>query len=259
MTTPAIHLKSVTAGYRGKAAITNVDLSIHQGEMVGLVGPSGSGKTTILRTLTGQTDVYAGRVRLLGRSIRPGRPSRGVGYVPQLSSIEPDLPIRADDAVLTGLAATSRRVPWYTRAERGRARDLMDRLGLAGFYRQPVGELSGGQQQRLLLARAMIPGNSLVILDEPTSGIDLRTLTDILGLLDEINNEGVTVVLTTHDLNFVASRLPRVVCLNGTVIADGHPDAVIRPDVIERTYGAQVRVVHDQGRPLVIDNIGQAC
>ncbi|MCH9669262.1 MAG: metal ABC transporter ATP-binding protein [Actinomycetia bacterium] len=252
--TAAVQLESVTAGYRGKAAITDVDLAILKGEMVGLVGPSGSGKTTILRTLTGQADVYAGTVRLLGRSIRPGRPSLGVGYVPQLSSIEPDLPIRAEDAVLTGLAATSRRTPWYTRAERGRARDLMDRLGLSGYYRQPVGELSGGQQQRLLLARAMIPGNSLVMLDEPTSGIDLRTLSDILGLLDEINSDGVTVVLTTHDLNFVAGRLPRVVCLQGSVIADGSPDTVMRPDIIERTYGAKVRVTYDKGRPIVIDN-----
>jgi ABC-type Mn2+/Zn2+ transport system ATPase subunit len=252
--TAALELRDVTAGYRGKAAITGVYIEVARGEMVGLVGPSGSGKTTILRTLTGQTDVYRGSVELLGQAIRPGRPTPGIGYVPQLTAIAADLPIRAEEAVLAGLAATSRRTPWYSRDERRRARQLMARMGLEEIRHQPVGELSGGQQQRLLLARAMIPGNTLIILDEPTSGIDLRTLTDILGLLEELNRDGVTIVLTTHDLNFVAGRLPRVICLQQTVIADGHPDRVFTPDVIERTYGARVRVVHDHGRPMVIDD-----
>jgi len=146
--------------------------------------------------------------RLAGEPVRRGRASRGLGFVPQLTGLDHDLPLRAEDAVLLGLAAGSRHVPWYSRAERLRARALLDRLGRGGMARRPVGQLSGGQQQRLLLARAMVAGPALVILDEPTSGVDLRTLQEVLGLLDELRDQGTTIVLMTHDLNWVAAGLP---------------------------------------------------
>jgi ABC-type Mn2+/Zn2+ transport system ATPase subunit len=100
----------------------------------------------------------------------------------------------------------------------------------------------------------MIPGNQLIMLDEPTSGVDLQTLADILGLLRDLHHDGVTILLTTHDLNFVAAQLPRIVCLQHRVIADGNPADVFTPEVIEATYGAAVRIVHDHGRPVVVDD-----
>lgn len=250
---PVISLRGVTAGYRGIPAIEDVELTVGPGEMVGLVGPSGSGKSTVLRALTGTADLYAGKVMLNGAAVRRGHPTRGIGYVPQLTTIEADLPLRAADAVLQGLAAISRRVPWYSKAERRKAHALLDRLGLAGYERTPIGQLSGGQQQRLLLARAMISGTRLVMLDEPTSGVDLQTLQDILGLLAELHASGTTILLTTHDLNWVASGLPRIVCINRRIMADGSPADVLTPDILERTYGARVRIVHDGDRILVTD------
>jgi ABC-type Mn2+/Zn2+ transport system ATPase subunit len=250
---PVISLRGVTAGYRGVPAIEAVDLDVAPGEMVGLVGPSGSGKSTVLRALTGTADLYAGSVSLNGTPVRRGHPTRDIGFVPQLTSIEPDLPLRAADAVLQGLAATSRRVPWYSRAERAKAHELLDRLGLAGYERSPIGQLSGGQQQRLLLARAMISDTRLVMLDEPTSGVDLQTLQDIMGLLAELNHQGTTILLTTHDLNWVAAGLPRIVCINRRIAADGPPADVLTPDILEATYGARVRIVRDGDRILVTD------
>jgi ABC-type Mn2+/Zn2+ transport system ATPase subunit len=250
---PVIALRGVTAGYRGVPAIEAVDLTVAAGQMVGIVGPSGSGKSTLLRALTGTADLYAGDVVLNGNPVRRGHPTRDIGFVPQLTSIEPDLPLRAADAVLQGLAATSRRVPWYSKGERAKALALLDRLGLAGYERTPIGQLSGGQQQRLLLARAMISDTSLVMLDEPTSGVDLQTLQDILGLLAELNAQGTTIVLTTHDLNWVAAGLPRIVCINRRIVADGAPVDVLTPDTLEATYGARVRIVRDGERILVTD------
>lgn len=252
-TQPVISFRGVTAGYRGVPAVEGIDLTVAPGEMIGVVGPSGSGKSTLLRALTGTADLYAGDVSLNGVAVRRGHPTRDIGFVPQLTSIEPDLPLRALDAVLQGLAATSRRVPWYSRAERTQAAALLERLGLAGFERAPVGQLSGGQQQRLLLARAMISNTRLVMLDEPTSGVDLQTLQDILGLLTELHAQGTTIVLTTHDLNWVAAGLPRIVCINRRIMADGHPAEVFDPEILEATYGAKVRIVRDGGRILVTD------
>src|SRR5690606_7260912 len=145
--------------------------------------------STLLRTLMGGVDLYAGSVAVGGRQVVPGRGGPGVGWVPQLSALESDLPLRAEDAVLLGLAASSARVPWWSRSERPAARSLLDRLGLGDHHRSPIGELSGGQQQRLLVGRALIGGAAVLVLDEPTSGLDLQTMQDILGLLEELVGE----------------------------------------------------------------------
>jgi ABC-type Mn2+/Zn2+ transport system ATPase subunit len=250
---PAIALEGVTAGYGGQAVLRQLSLAVDQGELVGIVGPSGSGKTTLLRLLTGHAEVYAGTPQLFGQALSGRRAPRRVGYVPQLDGVDWDFPLRVEQAVLLGLAAESRRVPWFSRAERRRARALLERLGLDGLHDRHIRALSGGQQQRMFLARAMLRDADLILLDEPTSGVDLATRHDVLHLLAELNTEGLTVVLTTHDLNWVASHLPRIVCLNETVIADGPPAAVLTPEALMLTYGAPMRVPHDAGTVVVVD------
>ena len=250
---PAIALERVTAGYGGQAVLRQLELVVAQGELVGIVGPSGSGKTTLLRLLTGQASMYDGETRVFGQPLSGRRAPRRVGYVPQLDGVDWDFPLRVEQAVLLGAAADSRRVPWFTRAERRRAHALLERLGLAGLHDRHIRELSGGQQQRMFLARAMLRDAELILLDEPTSGVDLATRHDVLHLLAELNAEGLTVVLTTHDLNWVASHLPRIVCLNETVIADGPPALVLTPEALMLTYGAPMRVLHDAGTVVVVD------
>jgi ABC-type Mn2+/Zn2+ transport system ATPase subunit len=252
-TDPAIRLSDVTAGYGGATVLADVGLRIERGEFVGMVGPSGSGKTTLLRLLTGQVAAYGGVVEVFGEAVRPGRPLRQVGYVPQLEHVDFDFPLTVAQTVLLGLAADSRRLPWFSRAERMEAAGLLERLGLGGLGGRHIRELSGGQQQRMFLARAMIRRCDLVLLDEPTSGVDLKTRHDVLHLLGELNGDGMTIILTTHDLNWVATHLPRIVCLNGRVMADGAPEAVFTTDVLKRTYGADVRVITDGDMVFVAD------
>jgi zinc/manganese transport system ATP-binding protein len=249
----AVRLEAVVAGYGGSTVLDGVGLVVRRGEFVGVVGPSGSGKTTLLRLLTGRADLLSGSVDVLGQPVGRGRPPGRVGYVPQLEQVDWDFPLTVEQAVLLGLAADSRRLPWFSRAERARAHDLLARLGLGGLEDRHIRDLSGGQQQRMFLARAMVRACDLVLLDEPTSGVDLRTRHDVLHLLHDLNHEGMTVLLTTHDLNWVAAHLPRVVCLNGTVIADGAPGDVFTPDVLRRTYGADVRVIRDGDMVFVAD------
>lgn len=250
----AISVRSLTAGYVGKPVIRELTFSVEPGELVGAVGPSGSGKTTLLRALTGRSEVYGGTAEVFGEQVRRGRPARHLGYVPQLTAVQTHFPLRVREAVLLGLAADSRPVPWFSRAEHAGADKLLNRLGLAELARQPISELSGGQQQRVLLARAMVRGSRLVLLDEPTSGVDLQTRHDILRLLGELNAEGMTVLLTTHDINWVAAHLPRVLCLNGGLVADGAPRDVFTTGVIRDTYGTQMRVIRDGDLLLVADD-----
>lgn len=250
----AVSFRGVAAGYGGVSVVSDIDLQVEVGEFVGLVGPSGSGKTTLLRLLTGRVERHSGEVEVLGKKVRPGRATAGVGYVPQLEAVDWDFPLTVEQVVLLGETAGSAPLPWFSRAEKRRAAELLERLGLGDLGRRRIRELSGGQRQRMFLARALLRRCELLLLDEPTSGVDLATRADILRLLGELHHLGLTVILTTHDLNFVAAHLPRVVCLHGEVTADGRPIEVLTPEALERTYGAPMRVLHDQGRVVVVDD-----
>ncbi len=248
-----IALDGVSSGYDGKSVLSGVDLHIRAGEFVGVVGPSGSGKTTLLRVLLGALPVYAGRARVDGRDVGGSRrPS--VGYVPQLETIDWNFPVTVEEVVLMGRATTSGPWPWPRASDREDMARLLDRLNIGQFRRQHIRNLSGGQQQRVFLARALIRNPRLLLLDEPTSGVDIKTRDDILHLLVELNREGVTVVLSTHELNAVAAHLPRVVCINRGIVADGRPADIFTAAILRRTYGGEMVVVQKDGMTLVADS-----
>jgi ABC-type Mn2+/Zn2+ transport system ATPase subunit len=242
---PMLSLAGVTAGYGAEPAVEDVSLEIDERAFVGIVGPSGAGKTTILR--------------LLSRSLAPSagcvdqRHGCTLGYVSQTQSIDWTFPITVQECVL--LARTSRRWrPWPDQADRRDAAQLLDRLGIGGLARRHIRDLSGGQQQRVFLARALLQRPDVVLLDEPTSGVDLRTRHDVLHLLGELHREGLAIVLTTHDLNGVAAHLPTVACLNRRLLAVGPPAQVLTPDVLEATYDAPLHVLDHAGIPVVVDD-----
>jgi ABC-type Mn2+/Zn2+ transport system ATPase subunit len=175
-----------------------------------------------------------------------------VGLVPQVESIDWDFPVTVAECV--GMArARGLRAPWITRRERVEIGEVLERLGMTGLGGRHIRELSGGQQQRVFLARALFTNAQVIFLDEPTSGLDVRTRHDVLHLLDDLNDQGLTIVLTTHDLNGIAAHLPTVVCLNRSVIGAGRPDEVLVPDVLERTYGSPMAILEHGGMRVVVD------
>lgn len=246
----AIEFRGATCGYAGSVALRDVDLRIVRGDFIGLVGPSGAGKTTLLRAILGGVDTYHGEVIVDGRNVKSHRPR--AGYVPQLEAIDWNFPITVEQVVMLGRAADGW-LPWQNRAAREEACDIMEHLGIANLAKRQIRALSGGQQQRAFLARALFSSPTMLLLDEPTAGVDIKTRDDVLHLLDELNHEGVTIVMTTHEINAVAAHLPWVVCVNGTVIAEGPPSQVYTPEILERTYNAPMNVIQHEGMTLVAE------
>jgi ABC-type Mn2+/Zn2+ transport system ATPase subunit len=240
-------LDGVTCDYGSAPVLVDVDLRVDEGQFIGIVGPSGSGKTTLLRLLLGTVAPQRGTVRR--------RPGLRVGYVPQVETVDWSFPITVGECVL--MARTRGRVlPWRSRVERAEVEAVLDRLGIGELADRHIRHLSGGQQQRVFVARALLGRPGLLLLDEPTSGVDVRTRHEVLHLLGDLHREGLAVVLTTHDLNGIAAHLPHLVCLNTEVIGAGAPRDVLTPDVLERTYGARMEILEHAGMPVVVDHHG---
>jgi zinc/manganese transport system ATP-binding protein len=247
-----VRFTGVTCGYDNRAVLRDIDLTINEGAFVGIVGPSGAGKTTLLRAIVGAVPRVSGSLTFDGRPVgRGGTP--GVGWVPQLETVDWNFPATVGEVVLMGRWSDRPWRAWASREDLDAVDALLERLGIGGLGRRHIRELSGGQQQRVFLARAMIGEPRLLLLDEPTSGVDLKTRDDILHLLADLNGDGMTIVITTHELNTVAAHLPWVVCVNGSVVAEGDPDDIFTSEILGQTYGADLRVVRQDGIILVAD------
>lgn len=244
-----VRLTDVDAGYDQQTVLHDVNVHIHEDQFTGIVGPSGSGKTTLLRLLLGILKPQRGSIITRG-DLR-------TAYVPQLETVNWDFPITVLECVLmsgSGLSERRFESPWTTNSEKSAAMAVLERLGIADLAQRQIRQLSGGQQQRMFLARALYRRPQLLLLDEPTSGVDVSTRHDVLHLLADLHEDGVAIVLTTHDLNGMAAHLPHLICVNHRVIADGTPEHVIRPDVLEQTYGARMEVLEHLGMRVVVDD-----
>lgn len=241
-----VRLDGVTCAFGGEPVLEDVDLAITDGQFTGVVGPSGSGKTTMLRVLLGSVAPVRGSVHR--------RPGLRVGYVPQVETVDWSFPITVGECVL--MARTpGRRLPWRSRAERAEVDALLERLGLGGLGARHIRDLSGGQQQRMFVARALLARPDLLLMDEPSSGVDVRTRHELLHLLEELHAGGLSLLLTTHDLNGMAAHLPHLVCLNRRIIGVGSPREVLTVEVLEQTYGAGMEVLEHGGMPVVLDRL----
>lgn len=241
--TELVRFEHVSCSYGGAPAVQDVSFTVAEHEFVGIVGPSGGGKTTVLRAMLGAVAPAFGSVAR--------RDDLRLGYVPQIEQVDWSFPVTVHDVV----AMTLPQRRWRRGAgEAARVDGVLDRLGLGGLARRPINALSGGQQQRVFLARALVHEPAVLVLDEPAGSVDVATRHEMLHLLADLHHDGTTIVLTTHDINGLAAHLPRIICLNRTVIADGPPDEVLHPYVLERTYGAPMQVLRHGGMPVVVEH-----
>ena len=236
----------MTFGYGATPVLEDINLHIHTGQFAALVGPSGAGKTSLLKLILGMLAPNQGDVRIHGRALN-GQAAAQVGYVPQLETVDWNFPVTVEQVVLMGRVRRAGIWPWPRDAERCRVHAVLEHLEIAHLARQHIRNLSGGQQQRVFLARALIAEPDLLVLDEPTAGVDMRTAENMLHLLAELNRQGMTILMTTHDLNSAGAHVPWVICLNRWIIAQGAPEDAFTPEILNETYQADMLVLRQGG------------
>ncbi len=239
-----IQLDGVDAGYSHHPVLRDVNFHVHEDQFTGIVGPSGAGKTTLLRLLLGTLKPMKGHISQ-SNGLR-------MAYVPQLETVSWNFPVTVRECVLMSRKSANQ-MPWASKPEKSHVGQVLERLGIGDLAERHIRELSGGQQQRMFLARALLRQPQIMLLDEPTSGVDVSTRHDVLHLLAELHEEGVAIVLTTHDLNGIAAHLPHLVCVNKRIIASGAPNDVMTPDVLEQTFGARMEVLEHLGMRIVVE------
>lgn len=241
---PLLDLQHVSHGFGGAPVLEDVHLHLHDGQFAAIVGPNGAGKTTLLKLALGMLRPTQGTVRFRDREVS-GRPPPGVAYVPQVETVDWSFPVTVNQVVHLGGTRRAGPWPWPSAADRRNGAALLDRLGLSGLGTRHIRQLSGGQQQRVFLARALMAEPDLLVLDEPTAGVDIHTAESVLHLLAELNQGGMAILMTTHDLNAAAAHAPWVICLNRRIIAEGPPEAVFTENNLEALYGGEMFVMRE--------------
>lgn len=237
-----IEVNDVTYGYAPhKPVLENVSVKIPKGGFVGLIGPSGSGKSTLLKIIVGLHKPWKGTIKFSGnKNTDPYVYSKGIGYVPQVETIDWSFPVTVKEVIGLGIWDRSGVAPWFSKDVDVMVGIILHDLGVhdSGFRNRQILELSGGEQQRVFLARALIRKPTILVLDEPISGIDYNTQEKIMEVLRALNHDlDMTIVMTTHDLGGIGKRLPWIICMNKTIIAEGDPSRILTKDNLLRTYG----------------------
>ena len=240
---PVLDVHDVTVAYHRRPVLWDVDLTIAEPGLIGIVGPNGAGKSTLIKAILGLVPLASGRVSVFGQPV--DRQRRRIGYVPQRESVDWDFPVSVLDVVLMG---TYGRLGWFRRPgrrERTWALECLRQVGLADLARQQIGQLSGGQQQRTFLARALAQEADLYFMDEPMAGVDAATEHVIFSLLGELRGQGKTVLVVHHDLRTVPDYFEQVVLLNMRLVASGPTEQVFTRANLQKAYGGRLDILDD--------------
>jgi len=249
-----IGFSNVTVAYGDRIALENIDMEVRRGEFFGIIGPNGSGKTTMFRTILGLVRPISGRVEVLGFSGPELKRARQyIGYLPQREQIDPRAPGTVLDVVLMGRYSRLGLFKRPTDVDREKAFVALRQVGMEEFASEPIGHLSGGQQQRVLIARALAQEPALLLLDEPTTALDVATRQSLIELIAKIHREfKLTILLITHDVNLLIGRADRIAYLRRRIYAIGRPEEILTEGMLTEMYGYRVYIVERDGRLCVL-------
>jgi zinc transport system ATP-binding protein len=223
--TPAVRMERVSFAYRpGVPVLADVDLTVEEGEFVAVAGPNGGGKTTLIRLVLGLERPLVGTIDVFGRPATKRGRSRRIGYLPQRAGTEGEAPVTVRELVSAGRLAPSGIVGPLRRADRDAVDAAIGRVGLADRAGVPLRTLSGGLRQRAFIAKALATEPALLVLDEPTTGVDAESQGSLASLLDELRGElGVTILYVSHEFGAVERVVQRLVLVRGGIVFDGAP------------------------------------
>lgn len=262
-----IAVRDVTVTYRnGHTALHAASFAIPTGTITALVGVNGSGKSTLFKAIMGFVPTSTGSIEILGGSIAAALRANRVAYVPQTEDIDWNFPVLVEDVVMMGRYG---RMNFFRRArseDRAAVATALERVNMTKFRHRQIGELSGGQRKRVFLARALAQEGQVILLDEPFTGVDVKTEDAIVALLRDLRKEGRVMLVSTHNLGSVPAFCDRAVLLNRTVLDYGRTEEVFTPANLERTFGGMLRhfdfgaaeggkvtgIISDDERPFVV-------
>lgn len=237
---PIVTAHDLTVRYNGEVALESVSVTLRQGERVALIGLNGAGKSTFIKAIMGINTPSSGTIRV-------DTDLQRIGYVAQQQEIQWDFPATVRDVVLMGCA---RRIGWFRLPTR-RYSQIVDQalaqVNMSNFADRQIGELSGGQRRRAFIARALAQDANLLILDEPFSGVDASAQAELLDVLDQLNRDGMTILLSTHDLDLAFRRFDKVMALRRQLVAFGTPTQVYNADVLRDLFGGRVMTLNSGG------------
>ncbi len=245
--TPIIQADHLTVQYGAgrEIALEDVSVTLNVGERVALIGPNGAGKSTFIKAVMGMLPPSSGSITVSEDPLR-------IGYVPQSDDVKWDFPVTVRDVVLMGC---TRQIGWLRLPGKVHQRtvdDAIEQVGLHLLGDVPIGDLSGGQRRRVFIARALAQKARLLILDEPFSGVDVSAQGDLMQVLDRLNADGITILLSTHDLDLAYRHFDKVMAIRRRLIAYGDPKDVFCSETLAQLYGARVVAYHSDGHPMTM-------
>jgi manganese/iron transport system ATP-binding protein len=247
----SISVRNVTVTYpSGVTAVEDASFDLDPGTICALVGVNGSGKSTIFKAIMGFVRPTNGEVRLCGRPVAEAIKRNVVAYVPQSEEVDWNFPVLVDDVVMMGRYGHMNFLRMPSRADRYKVDEALDRVGMTGYRQHQIGELSGGQKKRVFLARALAQEGRIILLDEPFTGIDVKTEAAIISLLREMRAAGQLILVSTHNLGSVPDFCDEVVLINRRVLAAGPTAEVFTRANLERAFGGVLRHFNLAGREL---------
>lgn len=237
-----IELQDLWAGYGGDNILKSINLSVKELDYIGIIGPNGGGKTTLFKVLLGLLNPHWGQVTIFGRTVQQGR--RYIGYVPQIIHFDRSFPINVSDVVRMGRLGRNRLFNRFNRKDDEQVEKALHQVNLLNLRDRPISELSGGQLQRVYIARALATEPRILLLDEPTAGLDNESSTAIYELLRDIN-EYATILMISHDVGTISSHVKTIGCLNRKLYY--HGENQVTGQMLAQTYGSPMdRIVHGQ-------------
>lgn len=242
VTPPGLEIDGVTVTYRnGLTALETASFATPKGSITALVGINGSGKSTLFKAIMGFVPVAAGDIHVLGGSVREALRSNLVSYVPQSEEVDWTFPVLVEDVVMMGRYGHMNMFRIARRADREAVDRALDRVGMTDLRHRQIGELSGGQKKRVFLARALAQDGRVILLDEPFTGVDVKTEETIITLLKQLRDEGRIILVSTHNLGSVPEFCDRTVLVKGTVLDYGPTADVFTQRNLERAFGGVLR------------------